>query len=59
MMALLRDTIKARGLTQTSAARLFSMTQPRKLKGSELHIDKPANRSNALFEFLRITPVTA
>ena len=29
MMALLRDTIKARGLTQVSAAELFGATQPR------------------------------
>jgi len=29
MMALLRDTIKARGLTQTAAAKLFGVTQPR------------------------------
>jgi predicted XRE-type DNA-binding protein len=29
MMALLRDTIKARGLTQTAAAELFGVSQPR------------------------------
>jgi len=29
MMALLRDTIKAKGLTQTAAAKLFGVTQPR------------------------------
>lgn len=29
MMALLRDTIKTRGLTQTAAAELFGVSQPR------------------------------
>jgi predicted XRE-type DNA-binding protein len=29
MMALLRDTIKAGGLTQTAAAELFGVSQPR------------------------------
>jgi len=29
MMALLRDTIKAKGLTQTAAAELFGVSQPR------------------------------